>query len=533
MNTFKTILPGRRAILGLTLGLGAGMAAATAAQAAGTAGAQGAKNAAKPARPNILYIMSDDHGSQAISCYGGILAKVIPTPNIDRIAKEGVRLEDCFVTNSISTPSRAAIVTGQYSQHNGVYSLDERFDPARPNVAKELQKAGYHTALIGKWHLTSEPMGFDYYNVLPGQGRYFDPVFIEKGHLDGADFEHAKGTVYKGHVTDVTADLALDWLSKQKADEPFFLMCHFKAPHRNWEPAPRFDNFLKDTYIPEPKTILDTYEGREWLDDLIIKLEDMNPKDVAQPKIPTGLSRDSLRHWVYQYFMKQYLRCVAGIDESVGRILTYLDQNGLADNTIVIYTSDQGFFLGEHGLFDKRLMHDESIKMPFLVRYPGHIKAGTVNHDIALNIDFAPTFLDYAGAPIPSWMDGTSMRPILEGHTPATWRKSFYYRYWMNNDMWTKAPAHYGIRTDRYKLVFLYGLPLGMFASSPMDKPFTPRWEFYDLLKDPTEMHNRYGDPAYAKIIADLKTQLLALKKQYGDEDSRFPEMEALVKKYW
>jgi len=508
-------------------------AAASAASGLGAQSLRGGKvGAAKPARPNIIYIMSDDHGSQAISCYGGVLSTVFRTPNIDRLAAEGMRMENCFVTNSISTPSRAAIMTGQYSQHNGVYALEERFDPARPTVAKDMQRAGYHTALIGKWHLTSEPMGFDYYNVLPGQGRYFDPVFIEKGDLNGPDFEHAKGKIYQGHVTDITTDLALQWLAEQKPGEPFFLMCHFKAPHRNWEPAPRHADLLKDVTIPEPENILDTYDGRgEWMNELIIKLEDMNPKDVAQPKIPEGLSRDSLRRWVYQYFMKQYLRCVAGIDENVGRLLEYLDKNGLTDNTIVIYTSDQGFFLGEHGLFDKRLMQEESIRMPFIVRYPRGVKAGTINGDIALNIDFAPTFLDYAGVATPSYMQGESLRPLFEGHTPATWRKSFYYRYWMNDDIWTRAPAHYGIRTDRYKLIFVYGLPLGMLGSGPRITP--PEWEFYDLQNDPTEMDNRYNDPAYARIIVGLKDELLRLKKQYDDEDSRFPEMQALVKKYW
>ncbi len=474
-------------------------------------------------RPNILYIMSDDHGSQAISAYGGHLAQVFQTPNIDRLAESGLRMDNCFATNSISVPSRAAILTGQYSQCNGVYTLRDTLDSALPTVAKELQQAGYQTAIFGKWHQGSEPQGFDYYKVLPGQGRYNDPILIEKDNWQGKDFAHAKGSVHKGHSTDVIAGEALQWLDRTDRNTPFFLMCHFKAPHRNWVAAPRFNNLLADVTIPEPPTLYDTYsDGRQHLDLLTIFLEDMNKKDL-KVDIPQGLSRDELRRWAYQLYLKEYLRCIAGVDENVGRLLDYLDKNGLTENTIVIYTSDQGFFLGEHGLFDKRLMYEESIKMPFLVRYPPLIEGGTTNDDIVLNIDFAPTLLDFAGIDTPDYMQGRSFAQNLQGKTPRSWRNSFYYRYWMHHDWATMIPGHYGIRTNRYKLIFYYGKGLGMAGADKADT--TPTWEFYDLQKDPLELHNRYNDPHYAKHIAALKKELRRLKKQYHDEDSTYPAM--------
>ena len=490
-----------------------------------------ARPAQKSARPNILYIMSDDHGSQTISSYGGPLFQVFRTPNIDRLAEEGMRLDHCFATNSISVPSRASIMTGCYSQCNGVYTLRDTLNSALPNMAKELQQAGYQTAIIGKWHQGTEPSGFDYYNVLPGQGRYGNPVLIEKGNLNGPDFAHAKGTVHPGHSTDVIADEALRWLKSTDRETPFFLMCHFKAPHRTWISAPRFKHLLEDVTIPEPANLYDDYsDGREHLDALTIFLEDMNKADL-KVDIPKGLSRDELRKWAYQLYLKEYLRCIAGVDENVGRLLDYLDENGLTENTIVIYTSDQGFFLGEHGLFDKRLMYEESIKMPFLIRYPGVIEAGTTNDDLILNIDFAPTLLDFAGLRTPGYMQGRSFVQNLQGDTPASWRKSFYYRYWMHNDFATHVPGHYGIRTDRYKLIFNYGKGLGMAGASKEDT--TPCWEFYDLAEDPMEMRNLYDDPRYAKTIESLKKEMLRLKKQYHDEDSNYPEMREVVERYW
>ncbi|MEI6556274.1 MAG: sulfatase [Paludibacter sp.] len=483
-------------------------------------------------RPNILYIMSDDHAAQAISAYGGMLAKILPTPNIDRIGNEGAILQQCFVTNSISTPSRATCLTGEYSHRNGVYTLSDALDTNHPNVAKELQKAGYQTAIFGKWHLRNKPTGFDDYNVLPGQGEYINPVFIEKGNWEGQDGNKGnEGKKYEGHVTDITAQMTLDYLKKTEKDKPFFVMCHFKAPHRNWIPAERFKDLFKNITIPEPTNLLDTYEGKgEQAQLLRMRLEDMKKNDVKED-IPTGLSRDDLRHWVYQRYMKDYLRCVAGVDESVGELLKYLDDNGLAQNTIVIYTSDQGFYLGEHGFFDKRLMYEESLHTPFLIRYPKEIKPKTVNKDMTVNIDFAPLFMDYAGLSKPIYMQGESFRKNLIGKTPPDWRKSIYYRYWMNADNAHNVTSHYGIRTERYKLIFFYGRTLGMSGSKKEDR--LPEWEMYDIQSDPMEMFNIYPKMANSSLVKKLKIDLLNLKKQYGDKDSKYPEMKTVLEKYW
>lgn len=480
-------------------------------------------------RPNILFIMSDDHTAQAISAYGGILSHVLPTPNIDRIANEGMRLDNCFVTNSISTPSRAAILTGQYSQCNHVYTLRDALKPDHPNVARELQKAGYTTAIVGKWHLHAEPTGFDWYNVLPGQGRYHNPVLIEKGNWnpDPMNEKGYKGQTYEGHSSDVVASQAIRFLDERDTDKPFFLMCHFKAPHRPWQPAERFKDLLKDVTIPEPDNLLDHYEGKAaYANQLRMRLEDMTRTDL-KCDIPQGMTRDEFRHWAYQLYIKDYLRCVAGVDENVGRLLQYLDEHGLTENTVVIYTGDQGFFLGEHGWFDKRLMYEECLRMPFLVRYPKEIKPGQTNQDLTLNIDFAPTFLDYAGCPKPAYMQGESFRANLKGETSDQWRKAIYYRYWQNADGDHNAPANYGIRTDRYKLIFYYGLSLGMTGTA--SRSIQPAgWELYDLQADPKEMKNLYHDPAYREVIEELKEQLWQLKKKYHDEDDRFPAVKAL-----
>lgn len=482
--------------------------------------------------PNIIYIMSDDHASQAISCYGGILSNVLPTPNIDRIAAEGVRLNNCFVTNSISTPSRAAILTGQYSQKNGVYTLADKLDTTHPNVAKELQKAGYQTAIIGKWHLGTEPNGFDYYNVLPGQGRYRNPMLIEKGTWNNTENEGGKGKEYTGHSTDVITNEAIRFMEQSDKTQPFFLMCHFKAPHRWWEPAERFKELLKDVKIPEPENLLDTYDGKgQYAGLLKMGMEHLNARDL-KVEIPEGMSRDEQRSWAYQLYIKDYLRCIAGIDENIGRLLDYLDENDLTENTIIIYTSDQGFFLGEHGWFDKRLMYEESLHMPFLMRYPKEITAGTVINDMILNIDFAPLFLDYAGSATPAWMQGCSFRQNLQGHTPEDWRQSIYYRYWMQGDASHNVTAHYGIRTPRHKLIFYYGQALGMKGTK--DNPTEPaEWELYDLLADPSEMNNVYNNLEKESIIKQLKIDLIRIKSKYGDEDALYPEMDQIVKQYY
>ncbi len=473
-------------------------------------------------RPNILYIMSDDHAAQAVSAYGDFLAKVAPTPNIDRIGAKGMRLENCLCTNSICTPSRGCILTGQYSHKNGVYTLADPLDPERPNVAKYLQQAGYQTAIYGKWHLHKDPTGFDHWNILPGQGVYHDPGFIEK------DKGRQKHT---GYVTDIITDMTLEFLKKRDPAKPFFVMCHHKAPHRPWQPAERHAKLFADIEMPEPPSLYDHYENRSHAAaNAKNKVgENMTKTDVKED-IPPDLKGDALRKWAYQRYIKDYLRCVRAVDENVGRLLDYLDKEGLAENTVVIYTSDQGFFLGEHGFYDKRFIYEESIRMPFLVRYPPEIAAGTVSKDIVLNCDFAPMFLDFAGRPTPSEMQGRSFRANLQGKTPADWRKSMYYRYWMHLAD-HHIPAHYGIRTPKYTMAFYYGLPLG--TSGSLKTPTEPEWELFDLEKDPHEMKNVYADPAYAQVVKDLKAELKRLKDAVGDSDEPYPELIEVTKKFW
>jgi arylsulfatase A-like enzyme len=479
--------PDRREFLGSLLG------AAASGYAAGAT--------SRP--PNILYIMADDHASHAISAYG---SRINRTPQIDRIASGGVRFANCFCTNSICTPSRAAILTGQYSHKNGVYTLNDSLDPSRDNVAKELQHAGYETAMIGKWHLQTEPSGFDYWNILRGQGVYYDPTFITKSGRKQ----------YDGYCTDLIADFSLDWLKQRNSNKPFFLMCHHKAPHRPWQPAPKYAKLFDEETIGEPDNLFDQYEGKpRSVAAVQMKIGENSTKTDLKTERPAGLEGDALRRWAYQYFIKDYLRCVQSIDDNVGRMLDYLDAEGQAKDTVVIYTSDQGFFLGDHGFFDKRLMYEESLRMPFLMRYPGMTRPGSVNNDIVLNIDFAPTFLDFAGARAPAEMQGRSFRANAAGHTPADWRTSMYYRYWMHNDPDHHVPAHYGVRTKEFKLIYYYGKPLGMKGAFEPATP--PEWEFYDLREDIREMKNRYGDPAYREIIEKLKTELKRRQREVGD----------------
>ena len=437
----------------------------------------------QPQAPNIVFIMADDHASHAISAYG---SKINQTPNIDRLAKEGVRLDNCFCTNSICTPSRAAILTGQYSHINGVNTLNDSLDINRPTVAKHLQGFGYQTAMIGKWHLVTEPQGFDHWQILPGQGLYNDPVFLGPSGR----------TTHKGYCTDLITDFTLDWLGNRDKTRPFFLMCHHKAPHRPWDPSPMYKDLFADKVIPEPANLYQpAFRG------LKMRVgEDMTERDLKM-KPPPGLSGDALRKWAYQVYIKDYLRCVQSVDDSVGRVLDYLDANQLRENTLVIYTSDQGFFLGDHGLFDKRLMYEEALRMPFLARYPREIQPGTVNTDISLNIDFAPTFLELARMGRAGDMQGESLRQNLQGRTPDTWRKSMYYRYWMHDDPDHHVPGNYGVRTKTHKLIKFQG---------PADD-----WELYDLKRDPREMKNLYGkDPALDKT---LKTEITRLQHKYGD----------------
>lgn len=460
-------------------------------------------------RPNILYIMSDDHASAAISSYGSWLAKAAPTPNIDRLAKGGMRFRNACVTNSICTPSRAAILTGMYSHKNGVYTLADPIDPNRRHLAHLLQALGYQTALVGKWHLHTDPTGFDYWNILPGQGRYHNPIMRAMG-------DKKKGQEHQGYSEDVIAALSLEWLKKRDQNRPFFLCCHFKAPHRPWDPAQRFADRFQGQTIPEPATLLDDYKDRSRAaaNNKLTIGEHMRERDLERP-LPTDLDRNGLRKWAYQHYMKRYLACIAAVDDNVGKLLDFLDQEGLTEDTIVVYTSDQGFFLGEHGFYDKRFMYEPCLTTPLLVRYPGHVPAGKVNGDLVLNIDYAPSLLDYAGGQVPTEMQGRSLRPLLAGNTPKDWRTSMYYRYWMHLAD-HGVPAHYGVRTNRYTLIYYYGQPLGM--KGALNKPTEPEWELFDRQRDPEQMRNVHADPAYAQVVRELTAELERLRKELGDQ---------------
>ncbi|EEF61033.1 sulfatase family protein [Pedosphaera parvula] len=444
----------------------------------------------KSARPNILFIMADDHAAHAIGAYG---SKINQTPNIDSIAKAGMRFDNCFVVNSICTPSRAAILTGKYSHINGV-TVFNRFDGNQPTVAKMLQAAGYYTGMVGKWHLESDPTGFDYWNVLPGQGKYHDPDFIEMGNRKKIE----------GYATEIITDLSINFLKNRPQDKPFFLMCHHKAPHRPWEPDEKHAKMYEDVTIPEPETFNDDYKTRSSAaTEATMRIDrDLTPKDLKQAP-PPGLAGEALKKWKYQRYIKDYLRCIASVDDNVGRLLKFLDDSGLAENTIVIYTSDQGFFLGDHNWFDKRFMYEESLRMPFIVRYPNHIKPATVNKDMILNVDFAPTFLQCAGLEVPKEIQGRSILPLLQGKAPKDWRTSMYYRYY-HYPADHRVQPHYGVRSERYKLIYFNKIN---------------EWEFYDLKRDPHELKNVYADPAYAKEVQRAKAEMERLRKELNDHD--------------
>jgi arylsulfatase A-like enzyme len=500
------------------------------------------------ARPNIIFIMSDDHAANAISAYERRLAAVFKTPNIDRIASEGMRFEGMFAANSICTPSRASIMTGQYSHVNGVKTLDDDFDRERDNLAKQLQAAGYETAIVGKWHLHTEPSGFDYYNVLPGQGRYHDPKLKEIG---GEWQDHAKGgTVHQGYATDVITDLALEWLDGRETDKPFFLMLHHKAPHGLWEPAKRHEDLFSDVRIPEPDSlynrgkhgpgddvITDGKKGQQFGSSISRRMEGRGMVTrTLKEDWPTGpieldsYDWDEVTSVAYQKYLKDYLRTLVAVDENVGRVLDYLDQNGLTDDTLVIYTSDQGMMLGEHDYYDKRWIYEESIQMPFVARYPGVIPQGTTTDELFLNVDIAPTLLDIAGADIPESVQGSSFMTGLEDPAAPVGRDAIYYRYWLHMAHHF-VPAHYGIRTRTHKLAFFYGLPLD--ATGSMPAPTQPYFELYDLSQDPLEMNNVYGQEGYEEIETGLKTRLLEIKQDIGDTDEQYADLITLRNEIW
>jgi arylsulfatase A-like enzyme len=458
-------------------------------------------------RPNILFIMSDDHASHAMSCCG---SRINETPHIDRIAQGGMRFDNCFCTNSICTPSRATILTGTYNHVNRVTTLATRMDNRLLTFPKLLQRAGYQTAVIGKWHLgegtAHEPTGFDYWNVLPGQGLYHDPVMIEMG----------KEKTFPGYATDLITDFSLRWLRQRDPARPFMLLCHHKAPHRHWEPDAKHAAMYEGRDIPEPETFDDDYSNRaRAAAEAEMRIDrDLIDRDLKQP-VPDRLTPGDEKRWKYQRYIKDYLRCVASIDDNVGRMLDFIDAEGLADNTLVIYTSDQGFFLGDHGWYDKRFMYEESLRMPFLVRYPPEVTPGSTNDDIVLNVDFAPTFLDLAGIEVPEEMQGRSFRPLLDRIDVVGWQQAMYYRYWMHLAH-HKVGAHYGLRTARYKLIYYYGDACGQLGA--VDDPREPEWELFDLEKDPHELNSVYHDPAYAKVVQELRPKLRHLQEEVGDE---------------
>lgn len=494
--------------------------------------------AADGKRPNIVWIFSDDHAQNAVSAYGGRLAEVAPTRNIDRIAENGAVFDNSFVTNSICGPCRAVILTGLHSHLNGFRKNGDRFDGNQQTFPKLLQKAGYQTALYGKWHLSSDPTGFDAWEILPGQGHYYNPDFITPS-----------GKVTEsGYVTDLITDKALAWLEeKRDADKPFMLMIQHKAPHREWEPGPDHLNTFDDVEIPEPDNLFDDYSGRgtaardqDMTIDKTMRMEmdlkvwDDKPTDerglrgwnrtfgrmndeqraawnaAYEPKNEAfreaELSGKELLRWKYQRYMKDYLRCIQSVDDNVGRVLDYLKENGLEENTVVFYSADQSFYLGEHGWFDKRFMYEESFRTPLLVQWPGRVQPGTHIKGMVQNLDCAQTFLDIAGAEIPGNMQGRSMVPLMENERTATQRKSIYYQYYQGAKSTHKVYKHYGVRTERYKLIYFYTLD---------------EWEFYDLKNDPNEMQSQYDNPAYRRDVKDMKAELVKLRKEY-----RVPEDE-------
>ncbi|OQX94547.1 sulfatase [candidate division KSB1 bacterium 4572_119] len=489
--------------------------------------------------PNILYIMTDDHAYQAISCYG---SKINQTPNIDRLASGGVRFVNSFCTNSICAPSRAVLLTGKYSHLNGVTDNRDKFDAAQQTFPKLLQENGYETALFGKWHLKCDPTGFDYWNILPGQGQYYNPDLIEMGEQKQV----------KGYATNIITDNCLNWLRNRKSVKPFCALLHHKAPHRNWMPDLKHLSMYEDEEIPIPETFFDDYETRcaaareqemRIADDTFMTFDlKVKPKEGRLPEnerekidariwetaysrfteeqreewdraydprnekfYKSNLKGKELDKWKYQRYIKDYLRTIASVDDNIGRVLDYLDETGLAKNTIVVYTSDQGFYLGEHGWFDKRFMYEQSLRMPLIIRYPREIKPGVNESDMVQNIDFAPTFLDYAGIGVPDDIQGRSLRSVLQGVTPDDWRQSIYYHYY-GYPAWHMVKKHYGVRTHQYKLIHFY---------DDIDA-----WELYDLENDPHELNNVYDNPQYSKIVNELKIELKRLREKYKDTNN-------------
>ncbi len=484
-------------------------------------------------RPNILFIMTDDHAAHALGAYGGRLSVLNPTPTLDRLAAEGMRFERTFVSNSICTPSRATLMTGQYSHTNGIKTLHGALPPERQYLPMLMGEAGYQTAMIGKWHLKEEPAAYDEYSVFIGQGNYFNPILRRSSQGPWPDNEQYFSGYNSKHSSDVVTDLSIEWLKRRDTARPFFLMHHFKAPHDNFENAERYDWLYEDTDIPEPTSLWHQPDfGSAATQGTGTSISKRNARRNMGHHMFVDPSLDSMAYTrtSYQRYLKKYLRTVRGVDDNVGRLLAYLEETGQLDNTIVVYTSDQGMMLGEHDFIDKRWMYDESMRIPLIVRYPAHVKPGSVSGEMVSNVDLAPTLLDLAGIEAPNFMQGRSLVPLLEGETPEDWPQAVYYRYWMHMTHHDN-PAHYGIRTKDYKLMFFYGLPLD--AEGALPDPTQPGWELYDLRNDPWEMRNVYDNPQYADVRERLKAQLLALKAKIGDTDEKYPALMQVRAQYW
>jgi arylsulfatase A-like enzyme len=476
--------------------------------AAGAGGAEPAK------RPNILFIFSDDHSIQTIGAYGSRLSQFCKqnavTPNIDRLAEQGALFPNSFCGNSLCSPSRASVLTGLHSHANGVMTLNVPLNAGLWTYPRAVREAGYQTAVFGKWHLASTRPETEYWRILPGQGSYTNPAFEGPGGTEKHD----------GYTTDVITDMALDWLKRRDISRPFLLMVQHKAPHRNWIPPPRYYRWLDDVQVPEPDTLFDDYANRasparnQKMNigaDMSLKgdLKVEPPEKQIDPSSPYGPRNVDFRQrkpegkdltrWKYQQYMKDYLRCVKGVDDSLGRLTEYLKAAGLEGNTVVIYASDQGFYNGEHGWFDKRWIYEESVHMPLVVRWPGVVQPGSRPTAMVQNIDYGPTFAEIAGGKVPDGLHGRSIVPILRGQTPADWRKSIYYHYY---DPGHGVAKHYGVRTDRYTLVHFYT---------------SDEWELFDRQQDPQQLRSVYSDPAHAKTVAELKAELERLRIQFKD----------------
>lgn len=476
---------------------------------------------------NIVFIFCDDHAAQTISAYG---SKINQTPHIDRLAKAGVLFENAFCANSLCGPSRATMLTGKHSYLNGFMKNGDRFDASQSTFPKQLQKAGYQTAVVGKWHLGADPTGFDYWELLPGHGEYYNPNLYEEGERKGERWEW--GQIYEGYVTDIVTDLGLKWLERRNASQPFMLMIHHKAPHEPWDPPTKYLTKYDDVTLPEPSTLFDDYANRSaavgantstiakdlsarslhYVDPEVnetpVALSRMTPQQAKawnaaygpknQKMLAANLSPKEMARWRYQRYVKDYLRCIASVDDNVGRVLDYLEQNNLMENTVVVYTSDQGFYLGEHGWYDKRWMFEESLRMPLIMHWPGVTQPGTRVNNLVQNIDFAPTFCQIAGIEPPEGFQGRSLKAIFDTpHKP--WRTGIYYHYYMYPNAFN-IPPHEGIRTKRYKLINFYR---------------NDGYNLFDLKHDPKELNDLSKDPDYGSILEQMKTDLAALRKQY------------------